>query len=450
MRKRLHVWCAGLACALVLTVGAQVSYAADVSQAAVSETAETTRAAGKTDAKAYSVKIKFHGNGGKGTMDKITVKSGKSTKLKKNAYKKSGYTFTGWSTSKSGEVVYKDKADVSSLATKANNGTQITLYAQWKLTAPNIKKLTSTPSAITVKYSKNDSIGRYEIQYSTDKKFKETDKKGVRQTFSKTVTDKNITTATLLRVVPDKTYYVRVRCYKKGDTLSSDWSTVKTVKVKKGYTLTNLKAKNAAGIEADVKLSGSGTGYHAKLVMGNATSAVSFGMQFDEHAVSPYTGKTMALIENISSNASGGQTYIRPNNVELQRDKTYHLMMVSNGNGYVDVYVDYKKIGSCYQESMKNLAWFRIEAAGRLNGDKVNVEFSNIKLGCKEDGAANMKVLGDEDLRKLEWEKKDSNPGIKGKFDKKTNTIRFTGTITDLHGDWDSDYERASGIFQFF
>lgn len=451
MKKKLHVWCAGLACALVLTVGAQVSYAANVNPTTASETIETTdkTPTNKPTVSVYSVKIKFNGNGGKGSMDKITVKSDKGAKLKKNAYKKSGYTFIGWSTTKSGEVVYKDKADVSSLATKANNGTQITLYAQWKLTAPNIKKLTSTPSAITVKYSKNDSVSGYEIQYSNYRKFNETDKKGVKKTFTKTVTDKKVTTATLLRIVPDKTYYVRVRSFKKNGT-TSDWSTVKTVKVKKGYTLTNLKAKNASGIEADVKLSGSGTGYHAKLVMGNATSAVSFGMQFDEHAVAPYTGKNMALIENISSNASGGQTYIRPGNVQLKLNKTYHLMMISNGNGFVDVYVDYKKIGSCYQESMKNLAWFRIEAAGRLNGDKVNVEFSNIKLGCKEDGAAKMKVLGDKDDRELLWEKKPSNPGIKGKFDKKTNTIRFTGTIKDLHGDWDSDYERASGIFQFF
>lgn len=451
MKRKWHVLCAGLACALALIVSTQVSYAADVNPAEVPGTTEATETTETPAVPVYTVKIKFNGNGGKGSMSKVTVSSDKTVKLKKNAYKRDGYTFIGWSTTKSGKVEYKDKADVTSLATKVNNESQITLYAQWKLSAPNIKKTTSTPAAITVKYSKNKSVSGYEIQYSTDKKFKEFDKKDVRKTFTKTVTDKNVTSVELLRVVPDKQYYIRIRSYKKssGSNVYSDWSAVKSLKVKKGYTLTNLKAKNAAGIEADVKLnSTSGSGYHAKLVMGNSTSAVSFGMQYDQGAQAPYTGKNMALIENISSNGSGGQNYSRPGNIQLKLNKTYHLMMVSNGNGYVDVYIDYKKVGSCYQESMKNLAWFRIEAAGRLNGDKVNVEFSNIKLGAKSDGAANIKVLGDV-YRDLKWRKISSNPGIKGKFDKKTNTIKFTGTICDLHGDWDSDYERASGIFQF-
>lgn len=446
MKRRLHVLCAGLACALALTVGTQVSYAAAVNPADVNPAEATETPA----VQAYTVNIKFHANGGNGSMSKIAVTSDKQTSLPNNTFKKSGYTFTGWSTSKSGSVEYKNQADISALATETNNGSTVTLYAQWTLTAPKIKKTTSTPSAITVKYEKNKYASGYEIQYSQKKNFKEYTKKWVRTAFTKTVTDKNVTSAQLLRVEPNKKYYVRIRSYKKKgkSKIYGDWSEVKTIKVKNGYTLANLKAKNAAGIEADVKLSGSGTGYHAKFVMGNATSAVSFGMQYDQGAQAPYTGKNMALIENISSNASGGQNYSRPGNIQLKLNKTYHLMMVSNGNGYVDVYVDYKKIGGCYQASMKNLAWFRIEAAGRLNGDKVNVDFSNIKLGAQSDGAANMKILGDEQ-RKLEWETISSNPGIKGKFDKKTNTIKFTGTVCDLHGDWDSDFERASGIFQF-
>ena len=44
-------------------------------------------------------------------------------------------------------------------------------------------------------------------------------------------------------------------------------------------------------IEADVSLTGTGTGYHAKLVACTATSAFSFGIQHDEYAAAPYTGK---------------------------------------------------------------------------------------------------------------------------------------------------------------
>lgn len=445
MKRRLQVLCAGLACAMALTVGTQITYAADAGQTEVSQTGETQT----TETQVSTVTIQFNSNGGNGSMSKLAVTSDKQTVLPQNTFKKSGYTFTGWSTTKSGSVVYKDQADVSALAAQ-NNGSEITLYAQWTLTAPKIKKMTTTPSAITVKYDKNKYASGYEIWYSKDKKFKEYKKNWVLNTFKKTVTDKNVTSAQLLRVEPNKKYYVKIRSYKKkGKKMTyGDWSEVKTVKVKNGSTLANLKGKNACGIEADVKLSGSGSGYHAKLVMGNATSAVSFGMQYDQGAQGAYAGKNMALIENISSNASGGQNYSRPGNIQLKLNKTYHLMMVSNGNGYVDVYIDYKKVGGCYQESMKNLAWFRIEAAGRRNGDKVNVEFSNVKLGAQSDGASNMKVLGDQH-RNLKWGKISSNPGISGKFDKKTNVIKFTGTITDLHGDWDSDFERASGIFQF-
>ena len=54
-------------------------------------------------------------------------------------------------------------------------------------------------------------------------------------------------------------------------------------------------------------------------------------------------------------------------------------------------------------------------------------------------------VLGDG----LKYNKIKSNPGVKSTYDKKTNTIKFNGTIKGMNGDWDVDYERASGIIQF-
>lgn len=58
---------------------------------------------------------------------------GKSYTLKKNAYSRTGYTFTGWNTKADGSgKTYMNSASVSNLISK--NGGKVTLYAQWKLT----------------------------------------------------------------------------------------------------------------------------------------------------------------------------------------------------------------------------------------------------------------------------------------------------------------------------
>lgn len=451
MKRKWNVLCAGLLCAFALAVGPQGVYAASVPDN-LTETTETTETS-ETQESVYTVTIQFNKNGGSGSMSGLTVASDQTNvMLPGNKFKKTGYAFAGWSEKKNGNVIYENKADVTTLATEKNNGKTITLYAQWKLKTPTIKKVTSTPSEITVKFSKNTKVSGYEIMYSDNKNFTEKTKNGVKRTFTVKVTDKNTTSTQLLRVVPNKKYYVKVRSYKKtgGKTIYSDWSNVSTHKVKNGKTLTNTLKKNSiksVGIEADITLDGAGTGYHAKLVMGNSTSAVSFGIQYDQCAVAPYTGRSVALIENIYSNTPGGQTYIRPGNMDLKRKKTYHLMMIARGDGNYDVYVDYKKVGSCYNANVKNPEWFRLEAAGRLNGDKVNVSFKNIKCGTMgwASGIEGLGVLGDG----LKYKNVKSNPGVKSTYDKKTNTIKFKGTIRDMNGDWDVDYERASGIIQF-
>jgi hypothetical protein len=46
--------------------------------------------------------------------------------LTSNAFTKTNYKFLGWSTSSSGDVIYKDKASIKNLK---NTATTITLYA---------------------------------------------------------------------------------------------------------------------------------------------------------------------------------------------------------------------------------------------------------------------------------------------------------------------------------
>lgn len=383
----------------------------------------------------YSVTVTFDANGGSGVMNSLTAASNVSTSLTSNVFTRSGFTFTGWNTAADGTgTAYADAADVTQLAAAEYNGQTITLYAQWKLNAPSIKSVkSSTPASMKVTYKKNSKAAGYEISYATKKSFK-----GAKKVTAK----KGSSNTEITNVIPGKTYYVRMRSYYKAGGVKkySDWSKSKKIKMKKGATLANTKALTA--IEADITLTGSGSGYHAKLVLCTPTSAVSYGIQYDKCASAPYTGKAMAMIENVASNAAGGQSYSRPGNRELQPGKTYHMMMTVDKKGNGNVYLDYKKIGSFSNAGLANQAvYIRVEGAVRLNGDQVKATFDNIKL--RQGG-------------KLEADKKyggwfpSSNKGIKTKKVDNKNKVIISGTGSGINGDWDSDYENVSGIFQFY
>ncbi len=383
----------------------------------------------------YSVTVTFDANGGSGVMNSLTAASNVSTSLTSNVFTRSGFTFTGWNTAADGTgTAYADAADVTQLAAAEYNGQTITLYAQWKLDAPSIKSVkSSTPASMKVTYKKNSQAAGYEISYATKKSFK-----GAKKVTAK----KGSSNTEITNVIPGKTYYVRMRSYYKAGGVKkySDWSKSKKIKMKKGATLANTKALTA--IEADITLTGSGSGYHAKLVLCTPTSAVSYGIQYDKCASAPYTGKAMAMIENVASNAAGGQSYSRPGNRELQPGKTYHMMMTVDKKGNGNVYLDYKKIGSFSNAGLANQAvYIRVEGAVRLNGDQVKATFDNIKL--RQGG-------------KLEADKKyggwfpSSNKGIKTKKVNNKNKVIISGTGSGINGDWDSDYENVSGIFQFY
>ena len=79
-------------------------------------------------AAARSYTVAFDANGGTGRMAKQSMTSGKAAKLRKNAFKRNGWVFTGWAKSKTGKVVYKDQAKVQNLGAA---GKAVTLYAKW-------------------------------------------------------------------------------------------------------------------------------------------------------------------------------------------------------------------------------------------------------------------------------------------------------------------------------
>ena len=84
------------------------------------------------------VTISFDANGGSGTMAPMTVQINSTTTLSANTFTRTGYNFTGWSTSASGSVEYANRDSI----TPTEN---MTLYAQWS-------RIT-----YTIKYNKNAS-----------------------------------------------------------------------------------------------------------------------------------------------------------------------------------------------------------------------------------------------------------------------------------------------------
>ncbi len=300
--------------------------------------------------------------------------------------------------------------------------------------APTKVKAKLSKKTATVSFKASTKASGYEIWSKTDKKsYKKaatlTSKKSVKKQF------KNL---------KGGTHYYKVRAYKKsgGKKIYSDFGKEVKVVVALGSTIENTNSKLA--IEGDIKLSGTGTGYHAKLVMQTPHSAVSFGIQYDQHAVAPYTGKAMALIENVSSNNVGEQTYSRPGNKSLKLNKTYHYMITVDEQGNGNVYLDYEKIGSFSQPNLANeLCYLRIEACARLNGDSVKATFSNVK--CKWNGVYNPSAP----LGRGQWSEWKQNPGLNYKYDQKKDSFQIYGTVQGINGDWDSDYESVSYCLQF-
>ena len=90
-------------------------------------------------------------------------------------------------------------------------------------------KIKATTKAFLVKWEKQTDITGYQIQYSTNKKFK---KKGTKL---KTVKKPQTTKLTVKKLKAGKKYYVRIRTYKtvNATTYYSEWSKAKTVKIKK-------------------------------------------------------------------------------------------------------------------------------------------------------------------------------------------------------------------------
>lgn len=140
------------------------------------------------------------------------------------------HSFGAWKTTKEATEV-ADGQKTCTCSVCGHSDTQA--IAMLKPTLPSVKisKPVSAKKAATVKWKKvskanQKKIAKIEIQYSMDKTFK---------TGVKTVTaKKNATSKKITKLTSKKTYYVRIRAYKKsgGAVHVSKWSAIKKVKAK--------------------------------------------------------------------------------------------------------------------------------------------------------------------------------------------------------------------------
>ncbi|MCD8346940.1 MAG: hypothetical protein LUD16_03105 [Lachnospiraceae bacterium] len=303
-----------------------------------------------------------------------------------------------------------------------------------RLATPTITGITSTCNSVTLSWTAVTGASTYKIyrkvgtsgSYSLYKKVKST-----------------TTSYTDTSAAPDTRYtYKVIAC--KGSYKSA--GATKSCKTLSGATVDTVDALYA--IEADVKLTGSGTGYHAKLVAATATCAISYGIQFDNHAVAPYTGKAAFLVENVVTTSTGGQYYSRTGLSSV--NKTYHLMLTVSEGGVCDFYVNYEKVGSETNASLAKVIkngqpiYLRVEGSARINGDSVNAVFSNIRI--KEKGSVvETPVIS---IVYLTGEGITSTASAGESPDK----IVISGTLSGLADDqdWDSAADFVSGIIQYY
>ena len=113
-------------------------------------------------------------------------------------------------------------------------GSYSSIKSIFRLSANKISRASNAKERkISLKWSRNTKASGYQIQYSTNSKFKGKDAKTV------SIKKNRTTSKSVSKLKAKKKYYVRIRTYKtvkikrKNVTLYSAWSKAKTVKTKK-------------------------------------------------------------------------------------------------------------------------------------------------------------------------------------------------------------------------
>ncbi len=164
--------------------------------------------------------IKFHKNYGSNNLIICEMVSKKIDYIPDVSRK--GYILKGWYTAPKGGKKIKYGMKMKS---------HVTYYAHWekvKVKRTAIKSISGANKQLTVRYKKLKSVDGYQIQVSTSKKFKK------KVTISKTYKKNRKSTRTIKKLKNKKTYYVRVRAYKKDSTnakIYGRWSKIRKIKL---------------------------------------------------------------------------------------------------------------------------------------------------------------------------------------------------------------------------
>lgn len=173
----------------------------------------------KLSQKKYKITYKLN-KGKNNKKNPKTYTSAKKVVLKKPTRK--GYAFKGWYTDR------KCTKKITSI--KKGSKKNYTIYAKWSKVkvkkTTGLKVMNTKGKNLVVRYSKVSGAKGYQITYATNSKF----------TKGKKVVNTTKRTKTIQKLKKGKTYYVRVRAYKKDSTgrkVYGKYSTVKKIKITK-------------------------------------------------------------------------------------------------------------------------------------------------------------------------------------------------------------------------
>lgn len=173
----------------------------------------------KLSQKKYKITYKLN-KGKNNKKNPKTYTSAKKVVLKKPTRK--GYAFKGWYTDR------KCTKKITSI--KKGSKKNYTIYAKWSKVkvkkTTGLKVMNTKGKNLVVRYSKVSGAKGYQITYATNSKF----------TRGKKVVNTTKRTKTIQKLKKGKTYYVRVRAYKKDSTgrkVYGKYSTVKKIKITK-------------------------------------------------------------------------------------------------------------------------------------------------------------------------------------------------------------------------
>lgn len=173
----------------------------------------------KLSQKKYKITYKLN-KGKNNKKNPKTYTSAKKVVLKKPTRK--GYAFKGWYTDR------KCTKKITSI--KKGSKKNYTIYAKWSKVkvkkTTGLKVMNTKGKNLVVRYFKVSGAKGYQITYATNSKF----------TKGKKVVNTTKRTKTIQKLKKGKTYYVRVRAYKKDSTgrkVYGKYSTVKKIKITK-------------------------------------------------------------------------------------------------------------------------------------------------------------------------------------------------------------------------